>query len=520
MEWIDWGVIAAYAAVVLWIGVRAGRGRQTSEDLFLGGRRIPAWAALCSMVATELSAATFIGVPEFSYDGNWWYLQYAFGTFAARVVLATWFLSLYYRLRLVTVYGFLDQRFGRRAQLCSSWFFVAGRIFASGARLYIAALAFATVTGFSMQWAIVFAGVLASAYTLAGGIRAVIWTDTLQGAVFLVSAGVCLAVAVTKSGLGLEQIWSAASEAGRTRVWHLPAIFTEGTSAEETWAWLGACWDGFRANYLESDRSLVVAILGGFFLTMATHGTDQDMVQRLLTTRDSRQGGRALIGSGVLIFPIVSLFLLLGVALAAFYAAKGSTVGYEISSAAKILPQFVYHEVPAGLRGLVFAGLFAAAMSSMDSALNSLATTWIVDIRRSTRDGAGAARTIRWATLVFAAFLILAALFCSYLKDWYDARPDAPPLNLITLALSTMTMVYGSLLGAFLCGLVTRTRGNDTSVFWGMIVSGAIGVFLFAQQPLFGHTYVVWPWWIIIGTLVSFTIGALGRSPTDRSDLI
>jgi len=491
--------MAAYAAVVLWIGWRTGRGHQTTDDLFLGGRRIPAWAAFLSMVATELSAATYIAVPAASYGGDWAYLQFAFGALAGKLVLATWFIGRYHQMRLVTVYGFLERCFGRRVELLSSWFFLVGRLFASGSRLFIGALAFSTVTGQPMVPSILIAGVVAGIYTLSGGIRAVIWTDTLQGAVFVIAAVTALLVVLGNVG-GFGGVWDAAGSAGKTQVFHFPAL--GGPTAAEI-------WQSFMTHYVSASSGFFVALFGGFFLTLASHGTDQDMVQRLLTTRDGRRGGAALVGSAITNFPLSALFLLLGTGLWAFYQSDlaGSVVEYDISDNKRIFPIFVLHEIPVGLRGLIFAGLFAAAMSSMDSALNALATTWVVNIRRDVKDPEDRLRMTRRATVVLGVLLVGAALACVV---WAEAMA-ASGFGLIDLALGSMTVLYGGLLGAFLVGMATR-RGSERSVMTGMLTSGVLGLALLLQ-PLYvpgGEVVVAWPWWIILGTAVSFGIGVLG----------
>jgi SSS family transporter len=559
MHAVDWAIILAYGVVVAFIGLKVGRGHQSTEEFFLGGRRIPAWAALCSMVATELSAATFIAVPQNGYENAWWYLQYAIGSFIARVVLATWFLSLYYRLRLVTVYGFLRQRFGRRSELGSAWLFIGGRLVASGSRLFIAALAFATVTGFSVEMAILLAGTLAMAYTVWGGIRAVIWTDTLQGIVFLVAAATALCVIGTRVAGGLPSAWETAFEAGRLRVFHFPDWLHAGTAAEDVWDWLARGLDHFYVSHIAGSTSFVVAVMGGLFLTLATHGTDQDMVQRLLTTRSSRRGGWALVGSGLVKLPLDALFLAVGTGLWVFYRSPQAAFdgSYDISDAERILPIFVMHEVPAGLRGLIFAGLFAAAMSSLDSALNSLATTWVVNIRPGRMDPRSQVVTTRWATLIFGMLLIGAAVGLVAYKSSIEAAEAAARLpameaalaefqragedpataarriheatirmhaatdalgsgrlDLISLALSSMSVFYGGLLGAFLVGLCTVRRGTDRSVLAGMLLGSLAGILLFLHPtPLFlGKVVIAWPWWIPIGAAVSFIVGALSRS--------
>lgn len=498
MELLDWVVVSAYAVAVLLIGWRVGRGHQTEEELFLGGRRVPAWAAFLSMVATELSAATYIAVPAAAFGGTWSYMQFAFGALIGKFVLATWFISRYHKMKLVTVYGFLEHRFGRKVELLSAWMFLVGRIIASGSRLFIGAFAFAAVTGFEMHNAIIVAGLVAGTYTLCGGIRAVIWTDTIQGAVFVIGAVTALMVLAGADPDGLGGIWSKASDAGKLEVFSLPDIFGEDG------------WEVFRAQWLAGGSGFVVALLGGFFLNLATHGTDQDMVQRLLTTRDGRRGGLALIGSSLSNFPLTALFLLVGSGLWVFYGQDVAAffARAKLQDPGHVLPYFVLNEVPAGLRGLIFAGLFAAAMSSMDSAVNAIATTWVVNIRRIRNDAAASVKATRVATTVCALCLIGAALGCA---QWRGLLKGSG-ITLIGFALASMTILYGGLLGAFLVGMMTR-RGSQATVLTGMIVSSGVGLML-AIQPLWTpdrSVIIGWPWWIIIGTIISFGIGVTGR---------
>jgi len=380
----DYLVLALYGATVLALGCFSGRGHQRSDELFLGGRRLPAWAVLFSMVATELSAATFLGVPHAAYLGDWAYLQLAFGALLGKLVLGVYVIPLYYRSGSVTVYGLLEQRYGSLARRAAAVAFVGGRIVASGVRLFIAALAFAAVTGLDLDLAVVSCGGIAGAYTLAGGIRAVIWTDVLQGCVFIAAA---LAV-VTTLGVhphgGWVSITAWAAQHGRMQVFHFAPLFSLGDA-----------------------RPFFVGLIGGFFLTLATHGTDYDMVQRLLTTRSGKAGGWALIGSALLNFPITVLFLAIGTGIAAVYQ---TTPPYEISDASQILPLFSLHELAPGARGLLFAGLFAAAMSSLDSAVCAIATTVSVDVLSAARDEAVLVRRMRLASIVSCVALVGAAL--------------------------------------------------------------------------------------------------------------
>ena len=504
----------AYAGLVLWIGWRASHGPKGARAFMLGERSIPAWAALCSLIATELSAATFLGVPHAAYTGDWSYLQFLLGSIVGRLIIATWLLGLYFKLDLVTVYGLLGVRFGPRSQRLAAWLFLIGRVLASGVRLFIAALAFASLTGFSIELSIVLAGLVAGLYTRAGGIRAVIWTDVLQGAVFLLAA---LAVLGTILGfLGPAGVGATIEAAGdKLTIIRWPSSLPEGTSSELLWSRLAAGWRHFVDAYLGQAGVLPSSLVGGVFLTLAAQGTDQDLVQRLLTTRDARGGSRALIASGFLNVPIVALFLAVGTGLWALHEPALALVEPSRfpppADPKQVLPSFALAHLPAGLRGLVFAGLFAAAMSSLDSAVNALATSWTVDIR-GTRSSGGAAEpsptTLRRATVVFTILLVLAALLFVYYERLASAGGG---LNLVELALAAMSVVYGGLLGSFLVALVTPARGRDGSVCAGMLIGAAVGVALFLQPLWLTRVVITWPWWIAIAATVSFSIGALPR---------
>jgi len=488
---LDYAVVGVYAALVLAIGLGAGRGHQRASELVLAGRALPTWAVLLSMIATELSAATFIGVPHAGYTGNWAYLQLAFGALAGKLLLGLYVIPLYHRAGSVTVYGLLEQRFGPATRRFAAVAFSAGRVLASGVRLFIAALAFAAVTGLDVYTAIAVSGVIAGAYTLVGGIRAVVWTDVLQGFVFIAAAlAILVALALHPLG-GLPEIVRWAAAEGRMQVFHLSPLIA-----------------------LADGRPFAVGLIGGFFLTLATHGTDYDMVQRLLAARTGRAGGRALIGSALLNFPLTALFLFIGTGIAFAYR---QAPAYDISDASRILPLFALHELPAGARGLLFSGLFAAAMSSFDSAVCAIATTWSIDVLPEARDEARLLRRIRRASVACCAALLVTALAIAY---YYAALTQgsaaaAPTgFGLVDLALSAMTILYGGLLGVFALALLGRRRGSDASAVAGLIAGGLVGAALFLH-PLFagdqGRALIAWAWWIPISAAVALGVGALGR---------
>jgi Na+/proline symporter len=492
-------VIAAYAVAVLVLGRRAGRNHESAEDLLVGRRSIPTWAVLGSMVATELSAATFLGVPDAAYVGSWSYLELAFGALLGKIVVSVRVIPLYHRLNVVSIYQLLELRFGVRAQRAAAGCFVAGRLLASGVRLFIAALAFAAVTGTGVPTAIVACGVVAGAYTRSGGIRSVIWTDILQAGVFLAGAIALLVAAASAIPGGLGGLLEWAQSGGRMQVFTFSPLFS---------------WT--------DSRGFGTAVVGGFFLTLATHGTDFDMVQRLLTARGGRAGGAALTGSALLNFPITALFLLVGTAIAAHYAL--APPGWE-TDAGRVVPTYALQALPIGVRGLVFAGLLAAAMSSLDSAICAIATSWTVDFGLGAKTGgevataeALAARTRR-AALAASVALVLAALGMSAYHALLPAGGEGG-LGLVEFALSAMTILYGGLLGVFAVAIGMPGRGSERGAVAGLALGSTTGLLLFLHPVVLGEVWLAWTWWIplsaSIAALVTLTVPESKARPRSK----
>jgi Na+/proline symporter len=347
------------------------------------------------------------------------------------------------------------------------------------------------VSDVPIEPAIVCCGVVAGLYTVWGGIRAVVWTDVLQGALFIVAGGVLLATVAAETSGGLPAVLEWAGEQRRIRVFHLDPMF----------------------SLLDGD-AFGVAVIGAFFLTLATHATDHDMVQRLLTTRDGRRAGAALFGSALLNFPLTLVFLLIGTGLAHFY---GVDPGYPIEDHARIVPLFALHELPTGLRGLVFVGLFAAAMSSLDSAICAIATTWVNDVRPDPRAGADPARRMRICSLVLTGILIGAAIAMAAYHRAIQTTAEGG-LSLVDFALSSMTVLYGALLGIFALGLLTRGRGSPRSVIFGAGVGACSGLLLFLHPLWLGEARVAWHWWIPISATLTFGTAALGATRRRERD--
>jgi len=478
--------IALYGAIILFVGWRAAgtRGESPTPDNWLvADRNLPTWAVLASMVATELSAATFIGVPHAAYTGDWSYLQLAFGALLGKLVLAARVIPLYHRLGVTTVYGFLQDRFGSTTRKSAALCFVAGRSLASGARLFIAALAFSAATGGSIETAIAVSALVAGIYTGRGGLRAVVWTDALQAGVFLGAAAVALWMLDAHLPGGLAAAFDWANEEGRARIFHPDPLFSLG-----------------------SGSALGSALVAGFFLTLATHSTDHDMVQRLLAARDGRRGGRALWISALINFPMTLLFLAIGTALA--YHHLQAPPPYDIGDARQVFPLFALHELPSGLRGLVFAGLFAAAMSSLDSAICAIGATWVSDIA----PGPTSAARLRKISAVTCIALAAAALGMSSYQEAMQTRGASLP-NLVEFALSAMSVLYGGLLGLFAAGFAREPRADenrDRRGPMGLGLGAAIGLGFFLEPLWTGSTSLAWGYRIPVAAAFSFAVALFG----------
>lgn len=488
MTLYDWLAILVYLGGTIAVGLWLSRRQEDLDDYFLGGRQIPWWAALLSMVATETSAATFLGAPEQGYTRDMTYLQFSIGTIAARFVLASLFIAAFYRLRVLTVYGFLTTRFGAPTQTTTAAVFLLGRLFASGARLFIGAIAIQVATGLGLHTSILILGVVAVAYTWFGGIKAVIWTDVMQAIVLVGGGVIALLYLFSDVPLSLGETVAFLADHEKFRLFDV-----------------GGGW-------LTNPYHIVPAVIGGFFLTMATHGTDHDMVQRLLTCRESREGQRSLWVSGLVSVLVTTLFL--GVGQMLFVYVQHLPAGDPMGIAAEMLAEqgrnghfflhYIVTALPAGLTGLVLAAVFAAAMSSLDSAMSAMSATFVSDIYRPHfRADASQSHylwTGRLVTAVVGALLVGVALLVVH---YYEANPQT---DLLSIALGVMTFFYGALLGIFLLGFLTRERGGTASNALGAVLS------ILAVVGVKQTTDIGWPWFIVIGTLVTFAVGSVGRT--------
>jgi solute:Na+ symporter, SSS family len=480
-------VLLVYMVGTTLLGVWLGRGRKSARDYFVASHQIPWWAVLFSVVATETSALTFISIPGLGYVGDLTFLQIAAGYLVGRVVVATVLLPRYFRGDLVTAYALLERRFGVVARRFASVTFMATRAFGDSVRVFATAIPVALIIGPIVPaarvtpLAILLLGVFTLIYTYYGGMRAVVWTDVLQTGVYLLGGVAALVLIGHGVTGGWSGIFANAGAAGKLRVFDLYA----GVDRAQT------LWAG---------------LLGGAFLSMASHGTDQLIVQRLLSSSDLRDARRALVGSGVAVIVQFALFLVIGVGLHEYYH------GRAFARPDEIFPTFIIDVMPPGLTGLVVAAILAAAMSTVSGSLNSLsaATTHDIFLPITGRgeDDQSLYRVGRLFTVIWAIVLIGGALLY---------RAQGTPVVVVALSIASFT--YGGLLGGFALG-VTWRRAVQRDAVTGMAVGIAAMTFVvFAPQisaayPSLARSLgplarIAWPWYVLIGTTITMAVGIL-----------
>jgi len=497
MRYLDLAVIAVYLVGITWFGARFRRTQRTLKDYFLGGRAAPWWAIALSIVSAETSTLTIIGTPALAFAGNLGFLQVVFGYLLGRIVISAVFLPHYFRGELYTAYELIGRRFGHRARKVTAGTFLVLRALAEGVRVFAISMVVSIVLGTGELASITLIVCLTLFYTFEGGMTAVIWTDVVQMFLYVAGAIVSFSVILAHVPGGWGEVWSVAAAAGKLQLFDFRFAFTP--------------------EFFSRTYSFWAGLIGGCFLTTASHGTEQLLVQRLLAARSQRESRAALLGSWVVIFIQFSLFLFIGLALYVFYAGAGLPAPQP---ADRIYPEFVWRYLPPGVAGLVVAAILAAAMSNLSAALNSLASTSIMDFYKPLVEGLskkpGDTPASRWGAetpsnepgvspvfseahylrMARAATIVWGAVL---LAIGYLARKWG---SVLETGLSIASVIYGALLGVFLLGVLTRRVGEKAAMA-GM----AAGLIAMAAVKL--ETSVAWTWYVLIGTTVTFAAGCL-----------
>ena len=498
MKALDLAIIFGYLIGIVLFGTWFARKQKTTSDYFLGDRSVPWWAVAFSIVATETSTITFISVPgiAFARGGNFQFLQLVFGYLLGRVVIAVLFIPSYFRGELLTVYQLLDRRFGGKIKMLAASLFVVMRNIADGIRLLLTAIVLAAVyTSFQPAAnaetitvvSVILIGVAMIVFTYFGGMEAVIWVEVVQLGIYI--AGAIAAAVILTSSIegGLSTAMSVAFQYQKISVFDFSFDLTR------TFTF----WAG---------------LIGGCFLTMSTHGTDQYLVQRYLCTDRPRKASTALLTSGAIVFAQFIGFLFIGVLLFAFYHpytdpsyATASSAAFPFSGGDRVFPDFITRHLPTGLSGLVVAAIFAAAMSS---SLNSIAATTVNDLYRPFRQKLSDQHYLKvshWLTLLWGVVQIGVALVVRHKER-----------SALDQALSVASLINGPVLGVFLVGVFLKWVSEPPALI-GMLASCLAMIYIrFA-------TNLAWTWYVFVGSAITLIVAALASvaftpAPESRQD--
>lgn len=461
---LDYGILIAYLLVVAVLGVYVGRNQHSTKDYFLGGRKIPWWSIGISVMATQAGAITFIGTPGWGYEGGLERITTFINVPLAMAFLIVTIVPFFYRTNVYTAYEYLEKRFDKKTRLLTGSLFLISRGLATGITLFAPALVLSVITGWNINFTIILMAVLSIAYTVFGGISAVIWTDVAQMIVLWFGAIISAIAIYLQIPGGWSEILQVSSDA--------------------------QLLDAFDFSFdLSVEYSIWAGIFGGFFLHAAYFGVDQSQIQRVLTSKSVRESQYSLIFTGFLLVPQMLLFLFIGVMLYAFYSHTGAPQYDDIN---ELFPRFIVNELPTGISGLIIAGVFAGAMSSLDSALNSLSAVSIQGFyKKYMKKNASEAHYLsasRWATILWGIYAMIFAFFAGNLGP------------LIEVINKIGSYFYGSLLGVFILAIFTR-RSNGLGAFTG-VIAGMISVLLVDRLADISYLYNN-----LVGAVVAVAVG-------------
>lgn len=505
MHIIDWIIVAIFLCALTTIGFLFSRKNKDVKDYFLGGRSMPTWLVAFAAVGTSISAGTFVGAPQIAYDSNFTYLLLSVGAIFGGLMAAYIILPALYKADTITIYGYLGNRFGGGAKTATSIMFLIGQLLTSGSRLFIAAIAVSVmlyndILMTNLIWSIVILGVVSTIYTMAGGIKGLIYIDTIQ---------ILLVI-----GTGLVAIWLLFDA--------IPISFGEIVDTLET------APSGDKLKIIDPSFSfsepynLMGALIACAIFKFAQYSTDQEFVQRQLTCKSVRKAAKSLVYSQVLSLPVVFIFMIIGSLLYIYYACPelmgAAAPADTLNDSRQIFPQYMFNHMPVGVLGLMVVGLLAAALSSFNSAINSMTSSLFSDIylplkQHFSRGKAEVSAKLKESRL----FVVVMGLVLTGFAIVSAFMQGAGGLSLVDFALGIMTFSYAGMLGVFLCAVLTR-RGNVYSVIAALVV-GCIVVALLAYPawwsvPLLGAPLVLaWPWWVVVGGSISFGVCCLGKGP-------
>jgi len=469
---IDVLLVIAAVSLLFVISYIFGRNEKDTNDFFLGRRRVPAIVACLSFAAAEISALTIVGFPATAYSENWEYVQFFIGSAAARILVAFLFIPVFYKYECTSIYEFLRHRFGPETQYAGSIFFFITRLIASGVRLYAACLGVSIIMGWNLAETLSMFTVVSIVIIAFGGIRAAVWAGAYQALSFVVAGVVLLVYLFVQIQGGPATALRVADEAGRLSFFKFDFNLNDPTTF-----WAGS------AN--------------AFFIGLAAFGTDQEMMQRLLTVKTRKTSQRTLVSTIITVIPVMCLYLAIGTLLYVFYQQHPSVM--RPAEAKDVLSHFVAYSLPAGLKGLV---LTAIILASIDSPLSSLSSSFVTDIYRPLIKRTASEKhyllVSRASVVGFGLILGLIALACEPVK------------NILWFAFKIFSLTGGATLGVFLLGLLTRRKANRGNIV--AMIASTVCTLVLMMLSHFGLINLAWSWLIVIGTGITLVVGYfLGR---------
>jgi SSS family transporter len=462
----DLAILLVYMAGVVALGSWVGRGARNVADFMLGGRNLPWWLILFSIVATETSTVTFLSIPGFAFSNDLTWLQIPLGFLIGRFAVVFLLLPQYFKGSFYTAYEVLDQRFGGATKQTASLLFIVTRSLADGLRLFLSAIVLEEMTGLPIYWAVAAIGVTTIVYTFLGGMRAVLWTDLVQFAVYMGGAVIAFFLLLAKLPGGWGQLVDMGGAADKLRIFDLSLDWSEPY----------ALWAG---------------LIGGAFITLGSHGVDQMMVQRYLCARKLRDAQRALWVGGFVIVGQFALFLLIGVGLWCFYQLTAPDLAFE--RADRVFARFILDEMPVGVLGILLGAIFAAAMSTLSSSLNSCATAAANDLYFPLVGERVSAERKLAVTRGLTVFFGIVQIAVGVGGQWLQA-------SVVSSVLGIAAFTTGIVLGIFFLGIFTERVGQRAALT-GLVIGLAGMIWLFFATPL------AWPWYALVGSAGTFIVG-------------
>jgi len=465
MHWIDLTIIVIFLVGFSAFGVWQSRFNNSTEDYFLGGRNLPWPVAMFSIVATETSVLTFISVPGLAYRDDWFFLQLAMGYLFGRILVSIFLLPQYFETGITSIYEVIGKKFGPDIQKVASGVFLITRVFADGVRFLATAVVVQVITGWSLHIAVLIIGLVTLVYTLTGGIRTVVWVDSIQFVLYLFGGVMSIIFALNYLGKPLGDVISELSISGKMSIFN---------------------WTG---NPLSDPYYFISAIVGGVLLSFSSHGVDYMMVQRVLGTKNLNEAKKAMIGSGLFVLLQFTIFLFAGSII--YLLMEGLEIERD-----REFTTFIVNYLPVGLKGLLLAGVLSAAMSTLSSSINSLASSTVADWMR----GVKSVKQSQLISMAWGVILILIALL-------FDENESA----IVIVGLQIASFTYGGLLGLFLLSKM-KQKFHSSSLIAGLVSS--LGIVFYLK-----HIGIAWTWFIGLSVIMNMMISIIIEKMIYRKNL-